>query len=142
MLSPARKDRRRIEQPASQEALLRQELPSPRSEWASEPACDRNGEAGLWSFDQLLRHVPIEHLPQQPFALAATHLESVRKAPRKFHHAMIEDRHAHLECDRHARAIDLSEDVVREIGQSVEILHAVERIGQSYGNGGIKDRAP
>ena len=53
---------------------------------------------------------------------------------------MIEDRHAHFERNRHAGAIDLGEDVVGEIGDGVEILHAVERVWQRACDAGIEDR--
>ena len=52
---------------------------------------------------------------------------------------MVEDRHAHLERDRHAGAIDLGEDVVGKIGHRVEILHAIERVGERGVIVGIED---
>src|SRR6516164_2490742 len=50
---------------------------------------------------------------------------------------MIEERNAHLERYRHAGAVDLGEDVVGKISDSVEILHALERIRQSAGDASI-----
>src|SRR6516165_11327840 len=111
VFAPSGNDRRRIEQPASGEALLGQELPGPRPERTPEPARDGNGEAGLGPLDQLFRHMAVKHLPQQPFAFTAPQLEALRQAPRELDYTMIENRHAHFERNRHARTIDLGEDV-------------------------------
>ena len=132
MLVPPRQDRSRIEQPALGEPPLRQQLLRPGAQRTPEPLSDRQREAHLRPLDQMLRHVAVKHLTQQPFALAATHQETRRQPPGEFHDAMVEQRHPHFERDRHARAIDLGENVVGKIGGGVEILHAVERIGRAW----------
>ena len=42
---------------------------------------------------------------------------------------MIEQRHPRLERDGHRRAVDLGQDIVGKIGQRIEILHALDKIG-------------
>ena len=84
----------------------------------------------------------VEHLAEQPFALAAPHLEARRQPPGQLDDAVIEDRHAHLERDRHAGAIDLGENVVGKISQRVEILHALEPIGERALDRGDRKSVP
>src|SRR6476469_3907840 len=97
MLSPSRTDGCGVEQPAFAKPLLRQQFLRPGPQGPPEPSAERNGEARLWPFHQVSRHMAIEHLAQQPFAAPAPDLEVSRQPPGELHDAMIEDRHAHFE---------------------------------------------
>ena len=47
--------------------------------------------------------------------------------------AMIEERHAGLEADRHRRPVDLAQDIVGQIGDRVAIHHP-QRVGRAAGD--------
>ena len=75
-----------------------------------------------------VRSVPaaraVENLPQRPFALTVANFHRHRQPPSDSGDAMVEQRNAGFETDRHRRAIDLRQYVVRKVGDAVEQHHA------------------
>ena len=90
---------------------------------------DRHREAGLRSLEQLARDMAVEQFADDVLALAVAQLEVERDARGQLRDAMIEERHARLEADGHRRAVDLAEDVVRQIGHRVAV-HDPQRVGR------------
>src|ERR1700694_44753 len=43
---------------------------------------------------------------------------------------MVEERNTHLKSDSHRSAINLSQDVIRQIRAHIQVAHTVHRIGQ------------
>ena len=72
----------------------------------------------------------IQEISQQQLSAAALYLHRKRQAPCEFDEAMIEQRLAGFETDRHAGAVDFDEDVVGQIRNLIEIHHPLDRIGQ------------
>ncbi len=97
----------------------------PRSQSPSgtpKPILGRSNNAGGTCFARTWRKI---HLPWRPRTLS-----DARKSPREFDHAMVEQRDPSLQGHRHARAIDLREDVVRQVRDEIAEHHrscAVER---------------
>ena len=75
-------------------------------------------------------HVAVEDLAQDVLALAVPDLGRHRQPPGKFDDPVVEERHPAFEADRHARAVDLGEDVVGQIGERVEIHHRLAEIAR------------
>jgi hypothetical protein len=68
----------------------------------------------------------VKHAPQQPFAFAGTNAQMSRQRPGEFNDAMIQERRANFERDCHRGAVDLLQNIVRQIGRGVEQLHALK----------------
>ena len=96
------------------------------SVFASEPFVNRNGDAHLRPLDDLLRNVPVKHLAQQSLLDAVLEFVMGRQSRGELENAVIEQRLAAFETDRHGGAVDLGEDVVREVGLVVDGEHARE----------------
>ena len=69
-----------IEQALPLQPRRRQQITGPRFQRPTQPVIERNAEPGLRPIDQVLRHVPVQHLPHQPFA-AARRAPSCRAEP-------------------------------------------------------------
>ena len=67
------------------------------------------------------------HLPD---AVALLHAAGQRH--REFHDVMVEQRHARLERDRHAHAIDLRQDVARKVRRQVDGGHLRQKIAPRH----------
>src|SRR6185503_2425614 len=87
MLGPLLTDRLHGEESALTQTPLGQQILRPVAQLTPEPAIDRYPEAHLGPLDQLPRHMPVQHLPEEPLPLAVAHLVSQRDTPRELHHA-------------------------------------------------------
>src|SRR5881394_1733215 len=76
-----------------------QETFGPGTQWAAQPFGNRHGEASLGTFHESRRHILMQNLPQQPFALIPPLLDRRGKAPGEFNHSMIEHRNAGFQTD-------------------------------------------
>ena len=65
--------------PGLAQALFRQQRFRPVPQRSAQPFAERNAEAHLRALDQFRRHMAIEHLPQQPLALAAAYFRRLRQ---------------------------------------------------------------
>ena len=54
--------------------------------------------------------------------------EAHRQRPREPHDAMVQERNPGLKRDGHAGAIDLGQNIVRQIGERIGELHALGRL--------------
>ena len=64
-------------------------------------------------------------LPSPPLSLTA-----LGRLDSPFDELVVEERRAHFEAVRHAGAIDLRQDVARQVGLVVQVLHQRERIAE------------
>ena len=69
----------------------------------------------------------VENLPERPLRLAIADLESPRQRPRELSHAVVQQRYPDLETHRHADAIDLCQQVIRQIPELIGEHHAIEQ---------------
>ena len=87
------------------------------------PFLDRHIEALLGPVEHLLRHVPVQQVPQDALADAVLVLEGIRQRPGKFQQIAVKHRDAAFQRVGHAGAVDLVEDIIREIILHVRKLH-------------------
>ena len=79
----------------------------------------------------------LQHLPQDTLALCGVaELLRAAGASRIFHHPMVEQRHARFERHRHAGAVDLGQDVVREILHHIEVAQTRDLVRKVGGEAG------
>ena len=89
-------------------------------------SCDRYGSSAFLKM----------YLPSPP-----PQLQSDGRPRRPLHELMVQQRHAHLERVRHAGAVDLGQDVARQLGLQVDVLDQRQRIvGRRAG--GVAARTP
>src|SRR5262249_21134359 len=82
---------------------------------------DRDVESLLWTLEQFFRQIAMEDSSQEPLALASANLESRRDAPGELDHTVVEKRTPRLETCGHAGAVELDQDVSRQILRHVAI---------------------
>src|SRR5438132_2276800 len=129
MLAPPAADRRRLEYSLSRQAPLIEEEFRPIAQLVPEPGLDRHGETHLRPIHQFARHVAVEHTPQETLAHAVPSLHRREQRPAEGNKSMIEQRYPRFERNRHRRPVDLGQDVVRQISERIEILHALDKVG-------------
>ena len=127
---PQRADRRRAPNGVRLERVLLCQCVGPFAQRPAQPLRERDSEAHLGALDKSIRHVARKHAPQQMFGARRAHVQFRRLAPNPLNNAMIEQGNSNLQRHGHGGAVDLGEDVVGQIGQHVEIAHAIHRIGQ------------
>src|SRR5207302_10936363 len=101
MLAPPCADHRRLEYPLSRQAPLIEEVFGPVAQLVPEPGLDRHGETHLRPIDQLARHVPVQHTPQETLANAVPRLHRWVQRPAEGNKSMIEKRYARFERGGH-----------------------------------------
>jgi membrane protein YdbS with pleckstrin-like domain len=75
-----------------------------------------------------MRHVAVQHLAQDPLTDAVTNFQIERQSPCELDDSMVKQRNAGFKPNRHASAINLCQDVVRQIGHEVEVHHRVREV--------------
>src|SRR6185369_4879328 len=101
MFFPFLPDGRRREETFVAETFGIEQLFGPVPQRPTQPGVDGNAETHFGPLDQFSRDVSVEYLAKQPLALAAFDLHRKRKAPGELHHAMVEQRYARFQADRH-----------------------------------------
>src|SRR5579884_3958381 len=74
MLRPLGADRLRREKSLGAQTALAEKRLRPIAQWSPQPGVQRDTEAGFRPLDEIFRHVPVEHLAQQPLALLVADL--------------------------------------------------------------------
>ena len=87
---------------------------------AAQPSVDRHAEAHLGAFDEPARNMLVEQLPGVATSLVLRPQNRKRERKRKADEAMVEQREAGLQADRHRRAVNLYQDVVRQVAHHIE----------------------
>ena len=126
---PPRPDHPGIEQSFAVSADFRQEVFRPVSQGAAQPMIDWHAKAHFRPIDQAIGDEAAQHLAQDPLTLAVTKSHPRREPPGKLDHPMINDWHPRFERYCHTGAVHFGQNVVRQIGHGVEILHALDVIG-------------
>src|SRR5439155_702242 len=120
--------------------------PGPPPQRTPEPGGERDPESLLASFDEAPRDIAIQHLSQDPLALAVSDLAGQRQPPRELDDAMIEQGNARFQAHPHARTVHLDQDVIREIRDEVEVHPQTARVpghaAPGPGSGRSDPRAP
>ena len=88
----------------------------------SELARERGRKALLGAVKILAGHIGLERPLQDVFPLALVQPKIARQGRRPLDQHVIEEGNARLERGRHARAVDLGQDVAGEIGLDVDVL--------------------
>jgi hypothetical protein len=86
---------------------------------------NRNAEPHLRSLDESRRHVTVEDLSQEPLPLPVSDFHRQGQSPRQLCDPMVEEWRAGLEADAHRGAIDLVQNVIRQVGERVPEHHAM-----------------
>src|SRR4051794_9021229 len=97
----------RIENLILAEFALTQQALGPVAQRAAQPDVDRHTETHLWSINEFARHVFVQHLAEDPFAVTVALLVAKRQRPGKLNYSMIKQWAAGFKADTHAGTIDL-----------------------------------
>ena len=95
----------------------------PRNHCASGTA-----KALLGAVQYILRNIRFEGRFEDVLAFAPAQLQTGRQPRRPLDQRVVEQRDAHFERAGHTGAVNLGEDVAREIGVEISILHLRQRI--------------
>ena len=125
--------RRRIKQSAQRRLAAEQPLlhESARLAIGGEPVRQRDTETLLLPMHEALREIARQQAFQHQLSGQLTvrigaDVEAFRHLRQQIPHPYIHQRRARLERVRHARDIDLRQDVVRKVCRRIEILHALD----------------
>src|SRR6185503_9762179 len=86
----------------------------------SQPSAERHAESHFGTVDQGARNALVKELTQDPLRRSMTALEAHRQAQRQLDDAMVEQRRANFEADRHGRPIDFGQNVFRQVRDEIE----------------------
>ena len=111
-------------------ASLLQKLFGPPPQRATQPIVDWDTESLLRSLDQRFGDVLVKDLAQNPLTAAVPDFHGQRELPCKLHDSVVQERHARLEGNRHAGAVDFHQDLVGQEAQHVEQHHSVDEVGR------------
>ena len=129
VLVPFLAHRGRLEDAFLAQARFVQQAFGPVTQRTAQPGVDGHRKALLGPLDELTRHVLVQHLPQQPLALAVAQLQRLRQPPGKLHHPVIQEGHAAFQRHAHRGPVHLHQDVVGHVGQRIQrhhLLHAIQ----------------
>src|SRR4051812_46074070 len=124
MLTPAALNGVGVEPALAADKSGIQQVFGPRAQWTLDPFADRYPEPGLGTVDELRRDEAVEKLANDMLASPSLNLEAERDARSELGDAMVEERNASLERNRHRCAVDLGENVVGKVADRVAIHHA------------------
>src|SRR5688572_21376954 len=105
MIGPAVPHGTRIEEAVLAQPPFVQQRFRPRPKGAPQPLADGYREARFGTLEKIARGMAIKQLPQDELAPAAMDFHAQRNARRDGGEAVIEERNAGLETDRHRRPI-------------------------------------
>ena len=118
----------RVEEAVFCQARRSEMVPRPHLHLSHQQAMQRHPEAALRPFEQRPRHAPIEHLAQRRLGDAPVPDDRTGERQPEADHAVIENRDPRFECDGHARAIDLHENVIDHVRAGVGRHRPAQRI--------------
>src|SRR5260221_297769 len=124
MLSPAALHRIGVEPALRAHLVWIEQVFRPAPQRALDPFADGHSEPGLGPVDELGRDEAVEQLADDVLSAALLDLKIERDARGEFSDAMVEERDAGFERDRHRRAVDFGQDVVGQVADRVAIHHA------------------
>lgn len=117
-----------------------QEMVRPFAQRSAQPVADRNRKSGFGSIDQCLGDISIEDLAQQPFSLAVADFVMEGQSPSEFRQAAVEQGFARLQPDCHRGAIDLDENLIRQLANEIIEHHLPGWIVKGRGDDRVDGR--
>ena len=94
------------ETPVPQSLLLEQML-RPLTQRPAQPGTNRHPKAHFRPVYQFDRHIPVEDLTQEAFALSVFHFHRQRHTAGELHYPVVQQRDSRLQTHRHRGAINL-----------------------------------
>ena len=129
---PGGADGGRVQHPVLGKPGLRKKVLSPPPERPPEPVADGQAEPLLGPLRKFRRHITPQHLAQKPLSLVAPDPLVHGEPPGEIEEPVIEKRVAGLQTESHAGAVKLGQDVVGEVGDAVQIHHALDGIALPF----------
>jgi hypothetical protein len=123
-------DRVQIEPPRARQQLRAPQRRRFLGQRLAEPGADRRHEPHLRPVEHVLGQIGLQRLLHQPLALPRLDAERRRQRRHELDQPIVEQRLARLQAHRHARAIDLGQDVARQPVLDIGILRPVERVAR------------
>ena len=123
MLLPATMNDIRIEEALLTKLRWVEQIFCPRPHRTSNPLADRDCKAGLRPLEQSLGSFAIEEVTKYLLSMAAIDLHRDRYPRSQLGDPMVEKGDARLKANRHRRPINLTKNVVRQIGNRVGLHH-------------------
>ncbi len=122
------RNRRHVEKAAIAQYGPAQRRPQALLQRTAEPSGEGHHEPLLGPIENLSGDMWFERGLEYIFALPSVQLQLRRQSRGPFNQRMVQQRHAHLERARHARPINLGEDISWQIGLEIGILHLRQRV--------------
>ena len=113
-----------VEHARIRQCLSAQRRLDPFPERSPEPGAQRYGKSHLGTVEDVIAEMRFQRFLENILPFAATQLERGRKPRRPFDEFVIEQRHTHFQRMCHARPVDLGQNIARQIGLEIGVLHA------------------
>src|SRR5215471_12928408 len=109
-------------EPPLERAILGEQRGELIEQVAVQPLPDGHEEAALAAPHIVMRQTALRPAPEHTLARAPRHLQRVGKGEAELDHPVIDEGHASFDAESHEHAIELHEQIVRQIGHEIHVL--------------------